>query len=185
MGLVLVSANCFSQGFLKRFSFGLKAGGNFSNFTNADFDTEGMAGFHAGALVNFKITDKLSVQEEFLFSSQGVKFKDDVFGKDNIKINYMTVPLMLKYRTNPGIFFEAGPQIGFRISEDTDNMTIKEFSKKLEYGVAGGLGYQSKSGFGISARYIAGLSDVGDFKLSNVKTDFRNNTIQASIFYIF
>jgi len=166
-------------------SFGLKAGGNYSNYTNADFATEGIMGFHAGALVNFRITDHLSVQEEFLFSSQGAKMKNDLFGKENLNVYYLTVPFLIKYKTNFGLYFEAGPQTGLRLKEDTKGASFGDFAKKLDLAAAGGIGFQTKSGFGIGARYIAGLSKVGDFDISNVKTDFKTNVVQASVFYIF
>lgn len=186
---VLVSTQCFSQSFMQgvkqRLSFGIKAGANYSNYANADFKTDALLGFHAGALVGFKLTKNLSIQEEFLFSSQGAKVKGDLFGKENIKVNYITVPFLLKYRTNSGLYIEAGPQVGMRASEDIGKTQIGEFAKKLDLSAAGGIGFQTKSGFGFGARYVAGLSKVGDFQLSNVKTDFRSSVIQASVFYIF
>ncbi len=189
IGLVLASTNCRSQGLVKgvfsRLTFGLKAGANYSNYTNTDFATEALMGFHAGALVNFRITDNLSIQEEFLFSSQGAKMKNDLFGKENLNVYYLSVPFLIKYRTNFGLYFEAGPQTGFRIKEDTKGASFGNFAKRLDLSAAGGIGYQTKGGFGIGARYIAGLSKVGDFDISNVKTDFRTNVVQASVFYIF
>lgn len=185
IGLVLASTNSFSQGIFQRLSFGLKAGGNYSNYTNTNFETEAIAGFHAGALVNFKFNDHFSVQEEFLFSSQGAKVKNDLFGKDNVNVYYITVPFVLKYKTNFGLYIEAGPQTGMKVKEDVDNTSGGDFAKKLDLAAVGGLGYQSKSGFGFGVRYVAGLSKVGDFNISTVKTDFRTNVAQASIFYIF
>jgi hypothetical protein len=184
--LVFASTNGFSQGLFKRLSFGLKAGANYSNYTNASFATEGIVGFHAGALVNFRITDNFSVQEEFLFSSQGAKVKDNtLFGKENLNVYYMTVPFVLKYRTNFGLYIEAGPQAGFRIKEDVGSNSFGEFANKMDLAGVGGIGYQTKSGFGIGARYVAGISKVGNFNASNIKTDFKTNVIQSSIFYIF
>ena len=185
----LASTGCFSQGLVKdlfgRLHFGVKAGVNYSNYTNADFATEALLGFHAGAIVNFKLTDNLSIQEEFLFSSQGAKMKNNVFGQDNVKVYYVTVPFLLKYRSKSGVFIEAGPQVGMKAKDDLKGSAFGDFAKKLDLSAAGGLGYQSKIGLGVSARYIAGLSKVGDFNISNVKTDFRTNVIQASVFYIF
>lgn len=186
---VLVSTQSFSQGFMSgimsRLSFGLKAGANYSNYSNADFQTDALIGFHAGALVDFKITKNLFIQEEFLFSSQGAKVKGDIFGKDDVKVNYITVPILLKFRTNSGIYIEAGPQVGMLASVNVDKTKFKDFANKLDLAAAAGIGYQSRSGFGIGVRYVAGLSKVGDFQLSNVKTDFQTSVIQASIFYIF
>ena len=183
--LILASTQSFSQGLFQRLSFGLKAGGNYSNYANADFKTESIAGFHAGAIVNFKLIGGLSIQEEFLFSTQGAKVKDNLFGKENVKVSYINVPFLLKYRSNLGLYIEAGPQVGMRASENISDSQIGEFAKKLDLSAVGGIGYQSKSGFGFGARYIAGLSKVGDFQLSTTKPDFKNSVIQASIFYIF
>jgi hypothetical protein len=186
---VLSSVNCFSQDsfvgrLTKRLSFGLKAGANYSDYTHADFATDALVGWHAGGLVNFRITDNLSIQEEFLFSTQGAKVKNDLFGKENINVYYVTVPFLIKYRTNFGLYFEAGPQTGMRVNNDNTG-SWGDFAKRLDLAAAGGLGFQTKGGFGIGARYIAGLSKVGDFNITNVKTDFRTNVIQASVFYIF
>jgi hypothetical protein len=183
--LVLASTQSFSQGLFQRLSFGLKAGGNYSNYTNADFKTESIAGFHAGAIVNFKLIGGLSIQEEFLFSTQGAKVKDNLFGKENVKVSYINVPFLLKYRSNLGLYIEAGPQVGMRASENISDTEIGEFAKKLDLSAVGGIGYQSKSGFGFGARYIAGLSKVGNFQVSTTKPDFKNSVIQASVFYIF
>jgi Outer membrane protein beta-barrel domain len=187
--LVFVSSHSFGQGFVQgimgRLSFGLKAGANYSNYTQENFSSDGLVGFHAGAVVDFKLTKNLFIQEEFLFSTQGAKIKGDLFDNQNVKVNYFTVPFLLKYRTNIGLYLEAGSQVGMRTSENIGNTQIGEFAKSLDLSAAGGLGYQSKSGLGFGVRYVAGLSKVGDFQISDTKPDFKNSVMQASIFYIF
>ena len=189
VSLVLVSTRSFSQSFVQgvasRLSFGLKAGVNYSNYANADFKTDALVGFHAGGLVAFRLTHNLSIQEEFLFSSQGAKVKDEVFGKEDVNVYYVTVPFLLKFRTNSGFYIEAGPQVGMRAKDFSDSTQTGSFAKKLDLAVAGGIGYQTKGGFGIGVRYVAGLSQVGDFKFSNINPDFKTSVAQASIFYIF
>ncbi len=187
---ILVSTNCFSQSFTKsifeRLSFGIKAGANYSNYAHADFETEALVGFHAGAMINFKLGKRLSIQEDILFSSQGAKIKGNVFDKENIKVYYVTLPLLLKYRTDSGIYFEAGPQVGALAKEDIGETQMDgNFAKELDFGVVAGVGFQAKNGLGIGARYVAGLSEVGDFKSPSIKTDFKSSVIQASIFYVF
>lgn len=189
IGLVLTSTHAFSQSFvqgmMERLHFGLTAGVNYSNYTNANFSTQALLGFHAGALVDFDLIKNLAIHEEFLFSSQGAKVKEDIFGQQNVNVYYMAVPFLLKYRTNSGIYIEAGPQVSTRIKDNIDSLKSGNFAKLLDLSAAAGIGYQSKSGFGIGVRYVAGLSGVGDFKLSNVNPNFRSSIIQASIFYIF
>lgn len=183
--LVLVSSKGFSQNFLKRFEFGLKAGVNYSNFTDASFPTDPLVGFHAGGTIAFKITNNFLIQEEFLFSSQGAKVKGDSFDNQNLKLYYITVPILLKYRHSSGFYIEGGAQAGMKAKEDVKGLSMGDFAKKLDLAAVGGLGYQSKMGLGIGARYVYGISKVGDFNVTNIRNDFKNNNIQASIFYVF
>jgi len=188
---VLLSINGFCQGFMKglaqRLSFGLKAGGNYSNYTNSDgqFTSDGLASFHAGALVDFRITKNRYFQEEFLFSTQGAKIKDDVFRKDKVQVSYLSVPCLLQFRTNIGIYIEAGVQTSLRLGDNLDKTTYSQFAKQLDMGVAGGIGYLSKMGLGIGVRYIGGMTRVADFNINNAQPNFRNSMAQASVFYIF
>ena len=187
--LVLVASKGFSQSFtqniFKRLEFGIKAGTNVTNFTNANFPTDPLIGFNAGATIAYKITNNFMVQEEFLFSTQGAKVKGGTLGDQDLKLYYMSVPFLLKYRTNGGFYLEAGTQIGIKVKEDISGINTGNFAKKLDLGAAGGIGYQSKIGLGIGARYIYGISKVADVNLSNITNDFKNNTIQANIFYVF
>lgn len=193
MGLLFVSAQTsFGQslgGIWQRLSFGLKAGGNYSNFTGASFDTEGLPGFHGGLVVNFKLTDKWSVQEEFLYSTQGAKIKANFFGANNdLKLSYMSVPILAKYHSNTGFYAEIGAQANMLV-EDAKNTGFDDFADKIDAGAVAGLGYQFKAGpvkgLGIGARYYQGFMDVGKFYSPAVKSDFKNSVAQLSLFYIF
>jgi hypothetical protein len=191
--LVLISAKSFSQeatpGFgqrlFKRLEFWLKAGVNYSNFTDASFPTDPLIGFHAGGTVAFKFTKNFLIQQEFLFSTEGVKNKGDEFNKEDIRLYYISVPILLKYRTNIGLYVEAGTQVGMKAKEEVAGLNGREFAKKLDVAAVGGIGFQSKIGLGIGARYVYGLSKVGDFDISNTRNDFKNNNAQVSIFYVF
>ncbi|MFL9485575.1 porin family protein [Chitinophagaceae bacterium LWZ2-11] len=187
--LVLLSFKSFSQSFtqglLKRLEFGVKAGVNYSNFTDASFPTDPLIGFHAGATVAFKFTKNFMIQEEFLFSTEGAKSKSNEFGNQDIKLYYISVPIVLKYRTNFGFYAEAGTQVGMKAKEDVAGLSVGDFAKKLDFAAVGGIGYQSKIGLGIGARYVYGLSKVGDFDIANTKNDFKNTNAQVSVFYVF
>jgi hypothetical protein len=163
---------------------GLKAGANITNFTGGDFeniDKKALVGFHAGGYVNFALGG-ISIQPELLVSSAGAKFED---ADDNIKLTYITLPVMVKFKSSSGFFFEVGPQVGFKISEDIGDTPINDFAKDLDLSIGAGLGFQSSMGFGIGARYLAGLSKVGDFDASYIDPDFKNSVIQVGVFYTF
>lgn len=193
---ILISTKAFSQEknffgkILDRTSFGLKAGGNYSNFTNAGFETEGLPGFNVGGMINFKLSDKFSIQEDFLYSAQGAKLKNpSFFGKaEDIKLSYMSVPILLRYQGGSGLFLEAGPQVNMLIT-DAEDLGFEKFADKVDAGIAFGLGYEFKKGtvrgLGIGTRYYMGLMDVGKFNSSAIPTDFKNSVAQVSISYFF
>ncbi|MCV9929803.1 PorT family protein [Flavobacterium sp. LS1R49] len=190
--ILLATTSGFSQSFFKnitdRLYFGVKAGANYSDFSNADFDTEGLTGFHAGGIVGYKFNDKFSIQEEFLYSTQGAKIKGGLMDGKDIKLSYVTVPILLKYKTNFGLYFEAGPQVGILVDENFSALGINsgtKYAEKIDGGVSAGIGYQFKNGLGIGARYYRSLTDVTKVKTAGINTDFQNNTGQVSLFYIF
>lgn len=176
--MLLASTASFSQSF----SFGPKAGINISNYTGGDIDSKALVGYHVGGILNYGFGKVFSIQPEVLFSTQGAKVKNNG-RKDDFKISYVTVPVMLKFKTSGGFYFEFGPQVSFRSKSDLGDQTINHFAKNLDLSAGAGIGFQSKIGLGIGARYIAGLSKVGDFSGNNIDPDFRNSVIQASIFW--
>jgi hypothetical protein len=124
------------------------------------------------------------VQEDFLFSKQGAKINGGSLGGQDLKLYYFSVPILLKYRTH-GFYLEAGMQAGIKVKEDVAGINTGNFAQRIDLGAAGGIGYQSKMGLGIGVRYIYGISKVADANLANITNDFKNNNIQASIFYVF
>jgi hypothetical protein len=185
--LIVISSGLFAQ----NFQFGLKAGANISNFTNtsfSNFDNKAAVGFHGGAFLSLLLGNHFAIQPEAMISTQGAKFEnaDDVAQNGNYRLTYLAVPVMLKGRFNGGFYLEAGPQFGFKLSENVPNNTIENFAKDLDLGVGVGLGFHGKSGLGIGGRYVLGLSDVGDFETNEfANPSFRNGVIQLSLFYTF
>ena len=179
MILLLVAA--INPVIAQNFSGGLKAGVNISNFTGGDFDNvdkQALVGFHAGGFLNFRF-GAISLQPEVLVSTAGAKFEN---ADSSFRLIYLSVPVMLKYRTEGGFYLEAGPQVGFKLSEDITGQTVEDFAKNLDLSVGAGLGFQTKGGLGIGGRYLVGLSKVGDFEPSQgVDPDFKNSVIQLGI----
>jgi hypothetical protein len=173
---ILVSGTVMAQ----NISGGVKAGANVSNFTGGDFSGLGkkvLIGFHAGAYLNFGL-GPVAIQPEVLVSTGGAKFEDI---DEEVKLTYVSIPVMVQFKPGGGFYLEAGPQVGFKISEDIGDSNIEDFAKDLDLGVAAGLGY-SFGKIGIGGRYIVGLSKVGDFDDNDLNPDFKNSTIQLGLF---
>ncbi|MDJ1484750.1 porin family protein [Cytophagaceae bacterium YF14B1] len=176
--LLLVGVISFAQ----TFSFGPKAGLNISNYTGGNIKSQALVGYHLGGILSFGFGKNFALQPEVLFSTQGAQIDNDG-QKTDFKINYVTVPVMLKFRTNGGFIITAGPQVGFLTSQDVPDQTIRNFAKNLDLSAGVGIGYQSNIGLGVEGRYIAGLSKVGNFSGQTIDPDFKNSVIQFSLFW--
>ncbi|EDM35947.1 hypothetical protein PBAL39_23107 [Pedobacter sp. BAL39] len=174
----------FGKKLMSKLEFGIKAGGNYSNFIDANFATDPLPGFNAGLTIAYKFTNNFMVQEEFLYSLQGAKVKGGPLGDQDIKLSYAAVPILFKYSSNIGFYVAAGGQAGFKVKEDLGGLTDLKFARKIDFGAVGSLGYQSKMGLGIDARYYYGIQKVSEVPSATLG-DFKNNSIQASIFYTF
>lgn len=182
--LLLVSSNLVAQ----QFQFGLKAGINVSNFSGAkdvdQLEHSALVGFHGGAFLSFLIGDHFAIQPEALFSTQGAKVKY-INDERDFRVSYLNLPIMAKFRFKGGFYLEAGPQAGFKLSDEIKDTPVEDFAKNVDLSLAAGLGYHSPIGLGFGARYAAGLSKVGDFEYGNTRPDYRNSNIQVFIFYAF
>ncbi len=174
------------------FNFGVKGGVNFATLTGDDadeLDAKMKTGFHLGVLAEIMISDKFGIQPEVLYSSQGAKsdmeFFEEIGGNVNvdIKLDYIAVPVMLKYFVAPGFSLEAGPQFSFltkseieaEFQGETETEDIKDDTESFDLGAAVGLGYGLPQGFLVQARYVMGFSDV------YTDSDTRNSVIQLSV----
>jgi hypothetical protein len=165
---------------------GLKAGGSLTNMTGSDVSNAGNKfGFHGGLVANLGFGGPLSVQPEILFSMKGYQNPDN--SKQKINLNYIDVPVMLQYNAD-GLFFEAGPQIGFLASakstdgsRDTD---VKDLFQSVDFGYAVGLGYKLETGPMIGLRYNGGITSA--FKdIANTTIKARNSAFQLYVGYMF
>ncbi len=113
--------------------------------------------------------------------------------RQNMKLNYLDVPLLIKFHLGK-IFFEAGPQFGFLLSSKSrdeyllnqKNNAVKVQSgyyshsviEPIDIGFVAGVGYQMNSGLGFNFRYNQGFREV--VKRANWQ---KNVLIQTSITY--
>lgn len=166
--------------YAQKFEIGAKAGLNVSNFTGSNIETESLVGYHFGGFISFFLGNKFAITPELLYSSQGAKFES---GSQTInqKVSYINIPVLLKYRTIGGFYLEAGPQIGFKTGGSS--ATLDSLTKSTDVSIAAGIGFHSKIGLGIGARYTAGLSTVSELPATGVNPDYKNGVFQLSLFY--
>lgn len=159
-------------------AFGLKAGVNLANISGDDTDDlDSLTGFMGGGFVDIPMSPTFSIQPEIYYAQKGAKFNDT--GTDvSIKLDYVDVPLLLKYTMageSARPYFLFGPSIGFSInselsadgqSADLDNVASTDF------GLVFGLGVNFQK-FLLEVRYGLGLSNIID---DDTDPDSLNNT---------
>ena len=171
-------------------SLGLKAGGSLTSFTGADATPFSYrAGFHAGAFANFGINSLVAIQPELLYSQKGANFKNT--NDMSLRLHYLDVPVAVHVNTQ-GLFFEAGPQVGFLLAASSQrgraNTDIKGNLNSVDFGYLGGLGYQLKQGLGIGLRYNGGFTSIyKSYTVGNttIQTRSRNSAFQLYLTYSF
>ena len=185
-----------------KFRIGLKAGLNFTNLYTKDdeVDKENMiVGFHGGAFFKIPVNERVGIQPEVLFSTQGAKYHYKSFfgGNDGdlkFRLNYVNVPVLLMVNLTEHVGIHIGPYFGILVStkltndvdggDDVTRDLKKDDFNTTDFGAAAGISADFDK-VSIGARYSYGLNKVGkdrDFLGNNYRfPDARNSNIQVYI----
>jgi hypothetical protein len=171
--------------------FGVKGGLNISTVGGDAEGVSSLVGFHVGGFAEIKIIEKLAIQPELLFSTQGAKEK--FFGESyNTNLNYINVPVLAKYYITDKFTVEAGPQIGFLVSAKSDDEDVKDLYKSIDAGFNIGAGYNFTENLSVGVRYYFGLSNIYDVEedyedIEDFVDSYRvtNNVFSLSLAYKF
>ena len=175
---------CITTIYGQEIGVGAKAGVNFASL-NGDFENgKARTSFHFGAVVPITLNEKFTIQPELLYSSQGADSSVD--DDEVLKLNYINIPLILKYYVIDRLSLEAGPQIGFLTSAkaefDGESEDIKDITKSIDFGLNIGAAYELDNGINFGLRYFFG-SNINDIPDDSDK--ITNGVFQLSIGYLF
>ena len=186
---------------------GAKVGLNLASITGdgdvygEDSDTK--IGFNQGLFAEISLSDKFIFQPELLFSTQGNVYKQGSFDdliKITIELDYLNIPLLIKYAVSDKFALEFGPQLGFLLSANTDvegilfdNETIsvrqdvKDSFKSIDLGLNFGISIDVSEKVMIGARYNLGLSNISDEEDIGIEEDInvKNSLFSLSVGYRF
>lgn len=171
----------FVFGSAQDFSFGAKGGINIASIGGgSNFGVAGIGAkvsFHIGGVAEVPISEKFAVQPELLYSSQGTKW--NFAGGDNLKLDYVNLPVMCKYYILEGLSAEAGPVVGFLLSTNA----TKEDYNSIDISFAIGASYKLNENIFFSLRYNKGITDIN--KNDAISVSNQNNVFQISAGYAF
>ncbi|REC42912.1 porin family protein [Chryseobacterium pennipullorum] len=181
-------------------TFGVKGGMNVSSLSKDSGldDQKSKIGFNAGVFANIPVATSFSVQPEVIYSQYGNKSNFTALGTKysaSTKLDYIAVPVMFQYNALPNLYLEAGPEFGFMVSaknklknesngDSSTSDNYKDNFNTFNFGIGLGAGYYFTPNLGITARYVAGLTDIAKNRPSGADA-VRNNVFQVGLAYKF
>ncbi len=159
----------FSAANSQSFHVGIKGGANINKIIGKSFNDEFSYGYHLGGFAEIGLSEKFTIQPEVLFN----EYKQDTASSfnavydlksnlSNIKLNYLTIPILLNYNASKILSLQVGPQFGILMDQ---NVTVVENGKQAfkngAFSMLGGVQLKF-SGFRVYGRYALGLTNLND-----------------------
>ena len=164
---------------MAQFTLGVKAGANIFKVDGKSFKDEFNYGYHLGGFANFGIGGRFSLQPEVLFSQYQTKtdtsfsniYQDAFSNAGNVKLNYLSIPLLLNYKLGSLISLQAGPMFSILMDEDKGLVENgQDAFKKGDFSMLGGA-QLSLGKIKLNGRYSIGLNNINDLDNSDKWTN--------------
>ena len=172
-----------------QFRLGAKAGANLVKVDGKSFKDEFRYNYHLGGFAEIVVTrdKKLSIQPEVLFNQYSTtldsSFKaiyEDIITSEqsHVKLNYLSIPILINYRLAGPIYLQAGP--AFSILMDQNRSILQnggDAFKKGDFSMIGGVQVRIAKIY-LSGRYVVGLANINDI---DDKDKWKSQAIQLSV----
>ncbi len=196
----------------KSIKFGLKAGVNLSSLSDLEspgYTLSSRTGLNIGGYLNVNFNEKFVFQPEILYTTQGI-IQNQVVSGTNIeityKLDYIAVPLMIKFYPTPKFNLEFGPQLAFIVNKEiqgkgngqTVNFEMDSFFQQnniklktntFDLGLNFGLGFEIVKGLNLNGRYSIGTTKVfegaDNLDKNGNQASVRNKVLSFGLGYTF
>jgi hypothetical protein len=182
MAIVLFSVKLSAQGF----KIGPKLGANISGNTGLQFEKGFNFGYHAGFFSEIMLSDKLGVQPEVYWSQVNLKSADNlnqVYSPSlgdlqDIRLSYLSIPLLLNIRPVKLITIQAGPQYSILVDKTKSFTSNAQTAfKQGDFSMVAGLQLKILS-FRVYGRYAIGFSSINDLRAED---KWKSKTLQLGV----
>jgi len=171
--------------------------------TDGMITTKNQSGFFAGANVAIPVSQQISIEPGIFYAQKGYELHGslDLKGieflganaKAQLKSQYIDVPVLVKGNFN-GFQVFAGPQVSYLTRADlktkagvlgfnllNESFDVTDEFNRWDAAITGGIGYQFKNGFNVTAAYDHGLSKVD----ANKNADSYNRAFKVGVGFNF
>ncbi|MGH2552513.1 MAG: porin family protein [Chitinophagaceae bacterium] len=168
--LSLIATFLFTQTLMAQFHIGAKAGANIIKIDGKSFNDHFRYGYHAGGFAEIGFGEKLGIQPEVVFNQYSTKVDSNfshvyqnVFKQNDIKLNYLSIPILLNYKLIGNFFsLQAGPQFSVLMQKSkTLLQNGGNAFKNGDFSMVGGVQLKISS-IRLNGRYVIGLNNIND-----------------------
>jgi len=184
---LVLSFMIFSAAHSQSFHLGIKGGANINKITGKSFKDEFSYSYHLGGFAEIGLSKKFSLQPEVVFnqfrqdtSSEFKAIYDELLSSDrsNIKLNYLSIPILLNYNASDFFSLQVGPQFGILMDQNKNLLQNgQDAFKKGDFSMLGGVQLKFSS-IRIYGRYALGLSNLNDI---DDKDKWKSQSFQVGI----
>jgi len=174
-------------------SGGLLGAVNMSKFRIPDgggntVDYKFRPGWAGGLWINLPLASAFSIEPQIMFSSQNYRIKNTSATSPLLmndgRINFISVPLLLKFNAANAVAITAGPQLDFiaKVIDNSPSAAVKSDFNKTSFSLFGGLEIFPRGKVTIFGRYVHGLSSL-DERTGETPTGivYKNQNIQMGL----
>lgn len=192
MCMLMTTGTAMAQ---KTFTFGPKIGVDYTHYWGKDALHGGQLNYQAGLFMEYRFNSKFAIAPEVVFAAQGGK-NAGIVGYDYLHgglypyqhpygpgsygdegyveadyidhMNYINIPVMLKYYVTPKLSIDFGPQLGINVyhkctvkgtnTDYKETVSLKDNTKSVDFGLGLGLTYNITENVFVQARYTLGLT---------------------------
>lgn len=185
MAIVSMSFVSNAQG---GFRLGIKGGANMNKITGQSFNDGYNLSYHLGGFAEIDFTKKIGIQPELLWNQsttqRGAGFTDiyqnilNPSSSQNITLNYLSIPILLRYNIGSMVTINAGPQ--YSILMDNNKTLLQngqQVFKSGDFAMVAGMQLNLKT-LRIYGRYNIGLNNINDI---DQKDKWTNQQIQVGL----
>ena len=178
----------FSSAAIAQFNLGVKGGANISKIEGRSFKEEFRYGYHLGGFVEIGLGGRLGLQPEVLFNQYSTKVDSNFRAiyqnafssatNRSVKLNYLSIPVLLNYKLGNVLALQAGPQFGILLDQDKNLLENgQQAFKSGDFSLVGGAQIKLTK-LRISGRYGVGLNNLNDI---DNQDKWKSQVVQLSL----